>query len=193
MAKDSETNDFVQWRHAPASQWKFCPLCGQPLSAHEWDGKERRYCQHCGFVYWERALPAAAVLVYEPRQQQIVLVTRRYPPAVGGLTLPGGGVEFGESVAQAAIREVKEETGLDVVLDRQFGTWSTPTNETIISFFLGHPVGGSLRAGTDAADAQYFSLAQAPSLVFSLHDRVLHLFRTEMRMAFHLPTDGQGS
>lgn len=181
----NDTNNFVQWRHAPAREWKFCPLCSHALCSRVWDGQDRRYCEHCGFVYWERALPAAAVLVYEPARQDVLLVTRRYPPAAGGLTFPGGGIELGESVAAAAVREVREETGVHVAIDRQFGTWSTPTNETIISFFLGHPVGGQLSAGTDALEARYFPLATAPSLVFDLHDMVLRLFRTEMLMAFH--------
>ncbi len=178
-------NTFVQWRHAPPAQWRYCPLCSGPLTDHPWDGRDRRFCAQCGFVYWERALPAAAVLVYEPARREVVLVTRRYPPFVGGRTFPGGGIEVGENVAGAAIREVKEETGLVVAIDRQFGTWSTPTNDTIISFFLGHPTGGRLEAGSDALAAFYEPLETAPALVFSLHDKVLGLFRSEMRMTYH--------
>ncbi|WP_139061698.1 NUDIX hydrolase [Sulfobacillus thermosulfidooxidans] len=181
-ANEEKPNNFVQWRHAPASQWIYCPLCREPLLNHTWDGRERRYCSHCGFVYWERALPAVAVLVFEPSRKEILLVTRRYPPFVGGLTFPGGGIELGESVADAAVREVEEETGLVVSLDRQFGTWSTPSNDTIITFFRGHPIGGQLQAGTDAQEARFYPWEEAPSLAFSLHNMVLQLFRMEMRM-----------
>ncbi|MCL4495541.1 MAG: NUDIX domain-containing protein [Firmicutes bacterium] len=180
--KQDQPNDFVQWRHAPASRWIYCPLCREPLSNQTWDGRERRYCAHCGFVYWERALPAVAVLVFEPVRQEILLVTRRYPPFAGGLTFPGGGIELGESVVDAAVREVREETGLLVSLDRQFGTWATPHNDTIITFFRGHPIDGEIAAGSDAEDACFYPWDKAPSLAFSLHNMVLHLFRTEMGM-----------
>ncbi len=181
-SKEEQTNGFVQWRHAPARLWLYCPLCRESLSNQIWDGQERRYCAHCGFVYWERALPAAAVLVFEPTRQEILLVTRRYPPFAGGLTFPGGGIEIGESVAQAAVREVQEETGVLVSLDHQFGTWSTPDNHTIITFYQAHPIDGEIRAGSDALEAGFYHWDNAPSLAFSLHDRVLQLFRAKMRM-----------
>jgi len=135
MADDADLNLFVQWRHASPGLWKFCPLCQASLTNHDWDGKSRRYCSQCGFVYWERPLPAVAALVYNVEHQEVLLVTRRYPPATGGYTLPGGGVEYGESVQDALRREVLEETGLIVGIDSQLGTWSTPSNETLITFF----------------------------------------------------------
>lgn len=186
-SKEEQPNDFVQWRHAPAKHWLYCPLCRAPLANQSWDGRERRYCTHCGFVYWERALPAVAVLVFEPIRQEILLVTRRYPPYAGGLTFPGGGIEFGESVAEAAVREVQEETGLLVSLDSQFGTWSTPGNHTIITFFRAHPVDGEIKAGSDALEAGFYRWNKVLSLAFSLHDMVLNLFRTEMEMTIAGP------
>ena len=140
-----EPNGFVQWRHAAPDRWRFCPLCRARLIDRAWDGKMRRYCPACGFVYWERPLPAAAVVVGDSRRPgEIVLVRRRYPPDAGQWTLPGGGIEAGESVAEAARREVLEETGLTVEMDGQIGTWSTPTGETVITFFAAHQIAGTL-------------------------------------------------
>lgn len=177
MADD--TNAFVQWRHAPPGQWRFCPLCGTHLAGRTWDGKIRRYCSHCGFVYWERPLPAAAAIVVAAHQpDQVVLVKRRYPPEVGEWTLPGGGIEAGESVESAAVREVHEETGLVIAIDAQLGTWSTPTNETIITFFIAHQKSGRLIGGSDALDAQWFAAGTAPRLAFSTHRDALQRFCT---------------
>lgn len=171
---EDATNEFVQWRHAPPSQWRFCPLCGTDLINRTWDGKARRYCQSCGFVYWERPLPAAAAIVLHPgRPTEMVLVKRRYPPEEGEWTLPGGGIEAGESVSEAARREVQEETGLTVAIDELIGTWSTPTKETVVTFFTAHFVGGRLIAGTDALEAQWFPIDRAPSLAFSTHRQAL--------------------
>jgi ADP-ribose pyrophosphatase YjhB (NUDIX family) len=165
-----EPNGFVQWRHAPPDQWRYCPLCCADLVDQAWDGKVRRYCLKCGFVYWERPLPAAAAVVVDvDRPGEIVLVRRRYPPEEGQWTLPGGGIESGESVVQAALREVWEETGLVVEVQRQLGTWSTPTGETVITFFVGRRVSGTLRPGTDAQDAAWFAHGDIPTLAFSTH------------------------
>lgn len=57
----------------------------------------------------------------------IVLIERKYPPT--GLALPGGFVDYGETVEEAVIREMKEETGLDVVIIRQFHVYSDPKRD----------------------------------------------------------------
>lgn len=170
--QDEETR--VQWRHAAPRAWRYCPLCRAELTDHPWDGKMRRYCPHCGFVYWERPLPATAAIIREaPDAGRLVLVKRRYPPKVGSWTFPGGGIEAGESVEQGMLREAREETGLVIQLDREIGTWSTPSFETIITFYAAHSVGGQLQAGTDAKDAQWFDLERIPELAFSTHHDAL--------------------
>ncbi|NMP21964.1 NUDIX hydrolase [Sulfobacillus sp. DSM 109850] len=160
----------MQWRHAPPRAWKYCPLCRGDLTNHAWDGKTRRYCPQCGFVYWERPLPAVAAIIRESSHQgRVALVRRRYPPEEGQWTLPGGGIEAGESIEQAMIREAQEETALTIALDGEIGTWSTPSFETIITFFVAHRVNGELQAGSDALEAMWFDLDRLPSLAFSTH------------------------
>ncbi len=77
--------------------------------------------------------------------------------------LPGGGVDAGESVAQAAVREVVEETGLQVELTRLVGVYSRPhwrAGGTHVIVFTGRPVGGTLRlAKSEVLAARYFALA----------------------------------
>ena len=67
----------------------------------------------------------------------LVLIERKYPPV--GLAIPGGFVEVGESVEKAVIREMKEETGLDVIVIRQFKVYSDPNRDPrfhTVSVFL---------------------------------------------------------
>lgn len=121
-------------------------------------------------------------MVYDGILDRVVLVTRRYPPEVGGYTFPGGGVESGESLTAAVMREVLEETGLVVTVDKLLGTWSTPTNETVITFYVTHPVGGTLAPGSDALSANWFQRTNAPALVFSVHQEVMRVFHHTMEL-----------
>ena len=104
----------------------------------------------------------------------IVLIKRRFPPP--GWALPGGFVEYGETVEAAAVREAREETGLHVRLTELFGVYSDPQRDprrhTIAIVFLaeatGTPVGGD-----DAAEAGIFSAAALPAPLAFDHDRIL--------------------
>jgi len=109
----------------------------------------------------------------------IVLVRRRHPPL--GWALPGGFVDPGESVAAAACREAKEETGLDVELVELLGVYSDPKRDprgfhTASAVFIGRAA-GSPAAGDDAAEARTFSLdALPPDIVFD-HPTMLADYR----------------
>jgi 8-oxo-dGTP diphosphatase len=94
----------------------------------------------------------------------IVLIRRRNPPP--GWALPGGFMEPGESIAQAARREVKEETGLDVELTELLGVYSNPKRDprgiyTISTVFIGR-ADGEPKGGDDAAEARLFPLNALP-------------------------------
>jgi ADP-ribose pyrophosphatase YjhB (NUDIX family) len=103
----------------------------------------------------------------------IVLVRRRFPPL--GWALPGGFVDAGESLEQAAVREALEETGLAVRLGRQFHTYSDPARDprrhTLSTVFLAD-ADGEPRGGDDAAEARVFPAAELPALVFD-HAQIL--------------------
>lgn len=133
-------------------------------------------------MYWDRPLPATAAIVYDRTCQEVVVVTRRYPPFVGGATFPGGGVESGESLTEAVLREVYEETGLTVGIDGQLGTWSTPSKETMITFFLAYPYSRALIAGSDALEAHWVKVTDVPPLAFSVHQQAFDLFRAHLRL-----------
>ena len=112
--------------------------------------------------------------IIELPDQRIVLIRRKNPPP--GWAIPGGFVDEGEALHHAAIREAKEETGLDVTLTEQFFTYSDPRRDprlhTIGTVYLataaGEPTGGD-----DAAEARAFSLdALPPDLAFD-HGQIL--------------------
>ncbi|NMO92557.1 NUDIX domain-containing protein [Actinomycetospora sp. TBRC 11914] len=102
----------------------------------------------------------AAGAVVRDAAGRLLLVQRGHDPEAGRWTLPGGRVEAGESPAEAVVREVAEETGLEVVVGREWLVLERPAGAASvfeIHDFVAEPVGGHLRAGDDAADAGWFT------------------------------------
>jgi 8-oxo-dGTP diphosphatase len=105
---------------------------------------------------------------------QVLLVRRRNPPP--GWALPGGFVEYGETVEQAAAREALEETGLRVRLIRQFHVYSDPRRDprhhSISVVFLAE-ADGEPRGSDDAAEARWFDVTELPADLAFDHGRIL--------------------
>lgn len=105
----------------------------------------------------------------------IVLIKRRNPPFAGCYALPGGFVEVGETVEAAAIREAREETGLDIDLFGLVGIYSKPDRDprghVVSAAFLARGR-GELLAGSDAKMAEVFDLESLPPLAFD-HDKII--------------------
>lgn len=111
--------------------------------------------------------------------EQIVLVKRKNPPH--GWALPGGFVDVGESLHDAAVREAKEETGLEVTLTEQFFAYSDPSRDprrhTVSCVFIGTARGEPVGAD-DAAEARAFALNALPDDLCFDHGTVLSDYAT---------------
>lgn len=109
----------------------------------------------------------------------VVLIKRKNPPP--GWAIPGGFVDYGESLEAAAKREAKEETGLDVTLIRQFHTYSEPGRDprrhTVSTVFIAKS-DGRLMAGDDAAEAGVFTKDTLPDLIAFDHRDILEDYFT---------------
>ncbi len=107
----------------------------------------------------------------------IVLIKRKNPPY--GWALPGGFVDYGEDLETAAVREAKEETGLDITLTGQFHTYSDPKRDarlhTITTVYTATAT-GKLCAGDDAVDAKIYTKNNLPDLAFDHHDILMDYF-----------------
>ena len=123
--------------------------------------------------------PRVTVDILIESEQGIVLIKRKYPPP--GWAIPGGFVEYGETLEQAAIREAKEETGLDVELVRQFHTYSDPSRDTrhhtVSTVFVAHGR-GTLCASDDAAEAGVFGRERLPEQIAFDHREILEDYYT---------------
>lgn len=114
-----------------------------------------------------RAVTVDVIIAHEGG---IVLVKRGHPPYEGQWALPGGFVDWNETAEQAAIREAKEETGLEIRLTGLVGVYSHPERDpgrqTVAICYRGEVVGGTLQGGDDAQEARVFHSMAARQLAF---------------------------
>jgi ADP-ribose pyrophosphatase YjhB (NUDIX family) len=160
----------------------YCPRCRHGMGRAREGGTERPVCPACGFVQYINPAPGAGVALL--RGENICLVQRRFAPKAGQWTLPIGFMEWGETVRQTAIREVREETGLAVELTGVQGVFTgvlPPNYAVVVTIFRARELGGTLCAADDAADAGFFPLDAPPGPVaFAIHRRVLQELREEL-------------
>ncbi len=131
-----------------------------------------------------RSSPLLAVdAVIHDSEYGVVFVRRRYPPYQGYWALPGGMVEYGETVETAFTREVKEETGLDVEPHGLVGVFSDPSRDPrghVVSIvFHAVIVGGILLASSDALEVKWFS--KPPRQLAFDHQIILDASRAVLR------------
>jgi 8-oxo-dGTP diphosphatase len=128
------------------------------------------------FTVAARKSPLLAVdIVIRRKDRSVVLIKRLNPPFKDHFAIPGGFVEYGETVEQAAKREAEEETGLKVANLRLVGVYSDPARDPrghVISIaFLANELGGVLKASTDAKEVRAFE--KIPDKLAFDHLRIL--------------------
>jgi 8-oxo-dGTP diphosphatase len=153
----------------------YCQRCGNALAEKTIEGRLRRHCASCGFIAYLDPKLAAVVLVQ--MEGRLVLVKRGVEPALGQWAFPSGFVDRGEAVEDAAVREVKEETGIEVRLTGFLGLYSSTGSPVVMAAYSAEAVGGKLQAGHDAAEAALFYPDDLPPLPFPHDERILKSWR----------------
>src|ERR671919_2350442 len=151
--------------HDDTPAYKFCPVCGSPLEPRVLKITEpkRLVCTNsaCGFVFYLDPKIAVGTIIRMP-DGKIVLVRRAIEPGYGKWVFPGGYVDRGEEITLAAVREAREECGLDVRIDRLLNIYSYAGRTPIIVVYAATCVGGSLACDDEGLEARAFAPAAIP-------------------------------
>lgn len=118
---------------------------------------------------------AAAIVINDKDELLLIKGPRR------GWEMPGGQVEIGESLSQAAIRETKEESGIDIEIIRFCGIFQNVGNSICNTLFLARPIGGELIQTTESLDSGFFPIEKALEMVSwkDFRKRIEYCLRTE--------------
>lgn len=149
--------------HEGAPRWlaemvRFCSRCGGALAYGPLSGehRERHACPACGFIaYINPRLVVTTIPVTDAGE--IVLLRRAIEPGYGYWAQPGGFMEADETAIQGAIRETREETGLEVEPTGIVGLYSRPLGAIVVVAFAARIVGGSMARTSEALEVRTFA------------------------------------
>jgi ADP-ribose pyrophosphatase YjhB (NUDIX family) len=148
--------------------YAFCFRCGGPTVTRLLEGRDRAYCERCDRPLYENAKPTVGVLIVE--DGRLLLVKRAIHPYYGYWDVPGGFLEADELPEAAALREVREETGLEIALTRTLGFGldyyvvgaDDVGHYSLVVYFDAHPTGGSLSLNAESSEARWFAPHELP-------------------------------
>lgn len=155
----------------------FCPYCGVSTVKRTENDLLRDYCPYCAMFFYENPLPVVSSIL--PYGRNILLVKRGKDPHKGQWCLPTGFAESGESIEDALLRELEEETGVkaniaglvhvDSVVDYYYG-------DLLFLTFEVEQTGGILKPGDDSVAVKYVPLENLPSLAFSANNKAVKAY-----------------
>ncbi|MEA2197536.1 MAG: hypothetical protein QOJ25_1587 [Solirubrobacteraceae bacterium] len=136
---------------------RFCPRCGQPADV---DFPRSIACTHCGYSAYFNPKPVAAAIPIDD-EGRVILLRRGFEPGQGRWTFPGGFVDLGESVEEAARRETDEELGIAIELGRLVGVYSRADERVVLIVFLARALGPP-HTTPEATEVRPFAQAELP-------------------------------
>ena len=147
--------------------YQFCPRCATLLIKRKMGDKLISACPKCHWKYFPDPKVGVGVMVID--DDKILLIKRIMNPERGKWSLPAGFVDAGEDPKRVAVREVWEETNLNIKVDGLIDVYhnSEEGGASIFILYRGILLDGDIRAGDDASEAQFFARGQLPELAFA--------------------------
>ncbi len=161
---------------------KYCPWCAGLLGPKHAEGRVRLVCTACGRIFYRNPLPAATALVLDP-DGRLMLGRRSVEPARGEWCLPGGFVELDETMEEAALRELQEETGISGSVLSFVGCYyqrSSMYGGVIIFGYRVAPDSLQVHAGDDMQEIGFFDLDSLPAVAFESHRKLIEVLKKEV-------------
>jgi ADP-ribose pyrophosphatase YjhB (NUDIX family) len=142
---------------------RFCPRCGAAMERRllKITEPERPVCTQCGFIFYLDPKIAVGTII-KAASGRLVLVRRAIEPGYGKWVFPGGYVDRGELLTAAAIREAREECGLDVRLDGLVNIYSYAGSTPVIVVYAATAIGGSLAMDEECLETAEFEASTIP-------------------------------
>jgi ADP-ribose pyrophosphatase YjhB (NUDIX family) len=143
--------------------FRFCPSCGERLTPRRLKpaDRERMTCPACDFVQYLDPKVAVGTII-RMEDGRLVLVRRAIEPGYGLWVFPGGYVDRGEHIVEAAVREAREESGLIVRVDGLVNIYSYAGTTPIIIVYTATAIGGELCTDDECLEARLFSAEEIP-------------------------------
>lgn len=149
---------------------KFCPRCGGRTSRLVVGETPRDNCPACDEIFYDN--PLCAVAIVAEKDGKVIFIKRNVEPAKGMWALPGGFIEQGESVEKAALRELREETGLKAKKAEIIKVVTAQTLYFKTLILIGVRVSGlngKIKAGDDACAVKWCGINKIPGITFPAH------------------------
>ncbi|NLE51931.1 MAG: NUDIX hydrolase [Chloroflexi bacterium] len=156
----------------------FCQVCGAAMIDANRFGKLRRTCPACGYIHFDD--PKVAAVVFIERDGAVLLVQRAVDPERGKWALPAGYIDYGEHPAEAAIREVHEETGLEIAISGLLAVQggAAEIGASIVIIYAGRVVNGVAQPLDDADAIGWFKKGDPlPDIAFESTHAMLDAWR----------------
>lgn len=151
------------FRHCPVCAGALRPLRADVPPAAAAPGVRHLRCERCGFVLYQDPKVAAGAIIHPPGAPgEVVLVRRAIDPGYGRWVFPGGYVDRGEPVEDAAAREAREECGLEIRLDALIGVYSYRGRTPVVIVYAATWMGGVLAHDEESLEARVFARAEVP-------------------------------
>jgi ADP-ribose pyrophosphatase YjhB (NUDIX family) len=150
---------YEDWQR---TEFSFCPKCGGTLTRRLLKATEpsRLVCGRCSFVFFLD--PKVAVGTIVALDGRVLLLRRAIQPSYGKWVFPGGFVDRGESLEDAAIRETREETNLDVRITSLLNIFSTRDHPVVVIVYVAEAVRGQASVGDEALEVRTFHPGEIP-------------------------------
>lgn len=154
-------------------QFKFCPRCSNTLERKTIDGRSRLHCCKCDFIFWNNPKPCVSIIL--EKNGKVFLLERLKEPLKDFWVLPGGYVEYDEKPEQSIVREAKEETTMDIKVDKLVGVYlidNDPRGNSLDTIYSGTIINGSPQL-KEHSQYQFFSIDNLPEQIAYKHRRAI--------------------